>query len=87
MRWLTFGVIFMEMMICFKFSRDAQNLDKEAYMNPVLKVMWCIIFTALALGYFYLRLKPDHTVKFIEKDDKRSIKRRSSPKRSPKRSP
>ena len=70
-RWVTYGIILLEVAISFKFNQDTGNLTDET-MSPIVFYGWLAVFAFIAYYYSYLRWirKTDQEVQLKHKKSK-----------------
>lgn len=73
-KWVTYGIVVLEVAISWKFEKDAGNLQDEP-MGIVTKVGWGSTFIILAAYYFYLRFIRDTDAEFNERNNINAVKR------------
>ena len=62
-RWLSAAILFTEMLISYKYRKGTGHLTDDP--TPIyIWLPWSAGLIALTAGWFYLRFKPDHTVKY-----------------------
>ncbi len=62
-RWLATAVLVTEILIAIKYKEGTGHITDDPTPWYIF-YPWVIVLTILFLGYAYLRLKPDHTVKY-----------------------
>lgn len=83
-RWVTFGIIAMEIAISVKFSENTGNLTNET-MSPVVFYGWLIAFALI--GYYYIHLRwIRNTDKEFELKHQNSSPMKATPRRGTRRS-
>jgi phosphatidylserine synthase 2 len=66
LRWVTYGIIFLEIAISFKFTHEAGNLLDDP-MPDVVFYSWIVAFALMAGYYIYLRFVRDTDSEFEER--------------------
>jgi phosphatidylserine synthase 2 len=73
-KWVTYGIVMLEIAISWKFEKDAGNLqDEPMYIGT--KLFWGTIFAVVAVYYLYLKFVRDTDAEFFEKHKGSAVKR------------
>jgi len=62
-RWLAAGLIFTELLIAYKYREGTGHIT-DTPTPWYIWMPWSLVVLALIGGFFYLRFKPGHTVKY-----------------------
>ena len=65
-RWLSVGVLMTEGICCFKY-REGTGHIQDTTTPLYISIPWAVYIGSSVLFWLYLRFKPGHTVKFLER--------------------
>lgn len=65
-RWLGMSIIILECITSYKFRLGTGNMVENAETPLYISIPWIASTSLALLFYLYLRLKPDHTKKFLD---------------------
>jgi len=76
-RWLSVGVLITEAITCYKYRGDTGNIN-DVPTPLYISVPWAVFFGWICFTWLYLRFKPGHTVKYLEKPGPKEIKHKKN---------